>query len=150
MSTSATLDRCKRRPWLGVLAELAARQQRGASAGQGPRRGRPLGVGERTVWRWIATGRPPQRHRSSPHRLVLTPELRDAYLRLGGTVAAVWRDARERGFVPPPLRTLQAAFARELSPAERAWQSAGSRAGASMACTCVTRRRIVIRSCMRL
>jgi putative transposase len=32
----------------------------------------------------------------------------------------VWREVREQGGRPPPLRTLQAAFARELSPAERA------------------------------
>ncbi|HET6548084.1 MAG TPA: DDE-type integrase/transposase/recombinase [Solirubrobacter sp.] len=78
------------------------------------------GVGERTLWRWIAAGRPLERGRPSSRRLELTPELRDAYLRLGGNVAAVWRDVCERGDRPPPLRTLQAAFARELSPAERA------------------------------
>ena len=53
-------------------------------------------------------------------RFELTLELRHAYLRLGGNVAAVWREVREQGDEPPPLRTLQAAFARELSPAERA------------------------------
>jgi len=71
------------------------------------------------LWRWVAAGRPPDRKRRSRRRLTLTPELRDAYLRFGGNVAAVWREACERGSAPP-LGTLQAAFARELSPAERA------------------------------
>jgi putative transposase len=72
------------------------------------------------LWRWIAAGRPLARGRPSSQRLELTPQLRDAYLRLGGNVAAVWRQVRDQGKQPPPLRTLQAAFARELSPAERA------------------------------
>jgi hypothetical protein len=93
-------------------AQLRPGEVRAAAAG--------LGVGKRTLWRWIAAGRPPERQRSNPRRLALTRELRDAYLRLGGNVAAVWREARERGTAPPPLRMLQAAFARELSPAERA------------------------------
>jgi putative transposase len=62
-----------------------------------------------------AHARPP-----SLQRFEVTPQLRDAYLRLGGNVAAVWREVREQGDELPPLRTLQAAFARELSPAERA------------------------------
>jgi putative transposase len=73
-----------------------------------------LGVGERTVWRWIAAGGPPQRRPPSARRFELDDELRDAYVRLRGNVAAVWRERRELGREVPPLRTLQAAFAREL------------------------------------
>lgn len=79
-----------------------------------------LGVGERTVWRWIAGGGPPERRAASSRRVELEDELRDAYVRLRGNVAAVWREQRELGRDVAPLRTLQAAFARELRPAERA------------------------------
>jgi len=40
--------------------------------------------------------------------------------RLSGNVAAVWREQRDLGHAAMPLRTLQAVFARELRPAERA------------------------------
>jgi hypothetical protein len=104
-----------------LVGELAARRARGElSPGEVRAAAASVGIGKRTLWRWIAAGRPPTRHRSSPRRFMLTPELRDAYLRLGGNVAAVWREARDGGCEPPPLRTLQVAFARELSPAERA------------------------------
>jgi hypothetical protein len=102
-----------------LVAELVARRDRGALRPGDVRKAR-AGVGERTLWRWIAVGRPLARGRPSSQRLELTPQLRDAYLRLGGNVAAVWREVRERGEQPPPLRTLQAALARELSAAERA------------------------------
>jgi putative transposase len=104
-----------------LVADLAARRARAElRPGEVQAAAASVGVGKRTLWRWIGAGRPPGHHRLSPRRFVLTPELRDAYLRVGGNVAAVWREASERGLDPPPLRTLQAAFARELSPAERA------------------------------
>jgi putative transposase len=104
-----------------LVAELVARRQRSElRPGDVREAAARVGVGERTLWRWIAAGRPLKRGRQSSQRLDLTAELRNAYLRLGGNVAAVWREARDRGQEPPPLRTLQAAFARELSPAERA------------------------------
>ena len=56
-----------------------------------------LGVGERTLWRWIAAGGPPQRRPASSRRVELDDELRDAYVRLHGNVAAVWREQRELG-----------------------------------------------------
>lgn len=92
--------------------ELRAADVRQAAAG--------FDVAERTLWRWLSAGRTPERHRPSARRFVLTAELRDCYLALGGNVSAVWRDAHKRGLRPPPLRTLQAAFARELVCAERA------------------------------
>jgi hypothetical protein len=103
-------------------------------------------VSERTVWRWLAAGRPPAPRPASPTRRVLTAELRDAYSRLGGNAAAVWREARERGAEPPGLRTLQAAFARELSPAERASACRGEAGRREHACICATRRRIAMLS----
>ena len=72
------------------------------------------------MWRWIAAGGPPQRRPPSSRRVELDDEVRDAYVRLRGNVAAVWREQRDLGHAIPPLRTLQAAFARELRPAERA------------------------------
>jgi putative transposase len=79
-----------------------------------------LGVGGHTVWRWIAAGGPPRRRRASSRRVELDDELRDAYVRLRGNVAAAWREQCQLGNRVAPLRTLQAAFARELRPAERA------------------------------
>ena len=50
-----------------VVAELVAARKRGelraASVREAEQR---LGVGERTAWRWIAAGGPPQRRRASP------------------------------------------------------------------------------------
>jgi putative transposase len=104
-----------------VVADLVARRERDDLRAEAVKvAARRLGVGERTLWRWVAAGRPPARRRRGARRLELSDELREAYLRLGGNVAAVWREAREGGCEPPPLRTLQQAFARELRPAERA------------------------------
>jgi putative transposase len=104
-----------------LVADLVARRDRGElRPGEIRAVAVRAGVGERTLWRWVAAGRPLERGRASPRRLVLTPDLREAYLRLGGNVAAVWREQRAAGLEPAPLRTLQQAFARELRPAERA------------------------------
>jgi putative transposase len=104
-----------------LVADLVARRARGRlGSGDVRAAAAKLGVSERTLSRWMAAGEPLTRGRPSPRRLILTDALRDAYLRFGGNAAAVWREARDRGLEPPPLRTLQAAFARELSPAERA------------------------------
>ncbi|MDQ3677543.1 MAG: DDE-type integrase/transposase/recombinase, partial [Actinomycetota bacterium] len=103
-----------------VAGLVQARERSELRAGAVRDAARQLGVGERTVWQWIAAGGPPRRRRASVRRFDLDDELRDAYLRLSGNVAAVWRAQRELGREVPPLRTLQAAFARELRPAERA------------------------------
>jgi putative transposase len=109
-----------------VLGELVERRHRGQLRAVDVRAAAiTAGVSERTLWRWLAAGRPPAPRPASPTRRDLTPELRDAYLRLGGNAAAVWREARERSAEPPALRTLQAASARELSPAERAAARSG-------------------------
>jgi len=104
-----------------LVADFVARRQRRELRAEDVRDAAArIGVGERTLWRWVAAGRLPDRRRPNQGRSVLTPELCDTYLRLGGNVSAVWREAHERGPEPPPLRTLQAAFGRELSAAERA------------------------------
>lgn len=122
-------DELRDRALVEFIAELAARRQRGELRSREVAEAAiKIGVAERTLWRWVASGRPPGRRPASSRRLVLSPELRDAYLRLGGNVAAVWREWSERGLEPPPLRTMQAAFARELSVAERASAGGGEKA----------------------
>jgi putative transposase len=79
-----------------------------------------LAVTERTVWRWL-TGPPTGTRRESAARYVLTEDDRDAYLDWRGNVAAMWRSRRAAGEQDlPALRTLQSAFARQLTPGERA------------------------------
>ena len=103
-----------------LVADLVARRRRRDLArGEVREAAARVGVGERTLWRWLAAGRPLVRGCPSPARLVLGGEQRDAYLRLGGNAAAVWREQRDADRPVPPLRTLQAAFARQLSAAER-------------------------------
>ena len=103
------------------MAALVAERERGELRTARVREAaRSLGVGERTLWRWVTAGRAASHGRPSLRRVELDDELRDAYLRLSGNVAAVWREQRDLGRTVPPLRTLQAAFARELRPAERA------------------------------
>jgi putative transposase len=112
-----------------------------------------LGVAERTVWRWLTTidqvpansvGRPPYR---------LTDADRAAFAAFRGNVAAVFRarcavlDGAGQvagltvpehlvsgwaGAEPVALRTLQVAFARELTPAERAAWIEGEHARRSL------------------
>jgi putative transposase len=82
-----------------------------------------LGVSERTVWRSLADENlavEKASTRSSVRRYLLTEADRDAYLDWRGNVAALWRDRVARGESVPPLRTLQRAFAEQLTPAERA------------------------------
>ena len=103
------------------MAELVAERERGELRSARVRDvAASFGVGERTVWRWVAAGGPAARGRPSSRRVELDDELRDAYARLSGNVAAVWREQRDLGREVVPLRTLQAVFARELRPAERA------------------------------
>jgi len=80
-----------------------------------------LGCSPRSVRRWLATGLPSQRGPRSR----LDDELRQAYLRWHGNVAAVRRELTEAGRELPSLRTLQRAFVRETRPAERAATRSG-------------------------
>ncbi|WP_282696139.1 hypothetical protein [Streptomyces sp. CC208A] len=99
-----------------------------------------LGVSERTVWRWLAAPTHVPEHRG-PEPYVLSETDREAYALYRGNVAAVHR-ARQAvvdgdgttagapvpdflregwaGAAPVALRTMQVAFNRELTPAERA------------------------------
>ncbi|MGI8803157.1 MAG: Mu transposase C-terminal domain-containing protein [Solirubrobacteraceae bacterium] len=81
-----------------------------------------LGVGERTVWRWVAVGRyePP-----ASRGYVLTPAARELFFATAGNVAAVHRHLAGDDPAVPTLRTLQRAILRDLSPAERAFARTG-------------------------
>jgi len=133
----ATLSRLRGLRVAGVLGSAHVRL---AAAG--------LGVAERTVWRWLScadqsrdpVGRPAYR---------LSDTDREAFTAFRGNVAAVFRArgavlageaqvaglpipeylvAGWAGVEPVALRTLQGAFAREVTPAERAAWTEGERA----------------------
>jgi putative transposase len=75
-----------------------------------------LGVSERSVWRWLGSGPPPGQW---PHYRPSRQDW-DLYWDHRGNVAAVWRARQAAGRTEPTLRTLQAAFRRELLPGDRA------------------------------
>ncbi|MEU4377115.1 Mu transposase C-terminal domain-containing protein [Pseudonocardia alni] len=113
-----------------LVARLREKRAAGASISAEVRRAAAgLLVSSSTVWRWLATdpdpatadddapGSPAAGGRA---RYVLTQADRDDYADWGGSVAALWRDRVARGVPVPPLRTLQRAFARELTAGERA------------------------------
>lgn len=79
------------------------------------------GVSVPTVRRHVLQGVPP---RVWP-RTELSDDILALYFDLGGQVSAVHRELTLRGQAPPSLRTLQRAFARDLSPAIRADASGG-------------------------
>ncbi|MDN5929629.1 MAG: transposase family protein, partial [Pseudonocardia sp.] len=78
-----------------------------------------LVVSERTVWRWV-TGPDVVSERTERARYELTAADRDEYADWRGNIKGLWRARTAAGRPTPPLRTLQRAFARELTPAERA------------------------------
>ncbi len=76
-----------------------------------------MGVTEGAVWGWLASG---QEAPSSRGRYEVTQADRDAYWAWRGNVAAVRRERLAAGATMPSLRTLHGAFARAMTPAERA------------------------------
>lgn len=79
-----------------------------------------LGIGERTLWGWLNDGAEAVR-RKARVRYEITQADRDGYAKWRGNVAALHRErlaSGEQGV--PSLRRLQEAFARDLTPAERA------------------------------
>ena len=80
-----------------------------------------LGIGERTLWGWLSAGAEAPR-RKARARYEITQADRDGYAKWRGNVAALHRErlaARGEHGVPS-LRRLQEAFARDMTPAERA------------------------------
>ena len=76
-----------------------------------------LGIGERALWRWLGAETLSRRPRA---RYEVTQADRDAYWAWSGNVAAVRRERVAAGAVMPSLQSLYEAFARAITPAERA------------------------------
>jgi len=74
------------------------------------------GVGESTMWRWIACGAPPAR---APGGVVASERAVELLLLWRGNVAAVCRQLRDEGEQVPSRQTLGRAFERTLGPIER-------------------------------
>jgi putative transposase len=102
-----------------VVARLRDKRAHGGSISADVRRAAAgLLVGESTVWRWLASS--DDSAAELRRRYELTKADRDAYLDWCGNVAALWRERIARGESVPSLRTLQRAFAEQMSPGERA------------------------------
>jgi len=110
-----------------VVARLRAKRDAGASISADVRRAAAgLMVAQSTVWRWLAAdaagsvtpAEASQGRRRA--RYALTEADRDAYADWTGNVSALWRARVAAGEQVPPLRTLQRAFAGQLTAAERA------------------------------
>lgn len=78
---------------------------------------RSLGVGLRTMWRWMADGLPAE---SESRAWRPSEDDIEAYVRWKGNAAAAWRQRRAESGELPALRSFQAAIARELGPGDRA------------------------------
>ena len=74
------------------------------------------GVGESTMWRWIACGGPPSR---APRGVVASERAVELLLQWRGNVAAAHRQLLAEGGEAPSRQTLGRAFERALSPVER-------------------------------
>jgi len=80
------------------------------------------GVSERTVWRWIKVGGYAP---VVPDSWEITERAHALYVEWRGNVAAVHRELVREGESPPSKRTLQRAFARDLTPGEQAYVRRG-------------------------
>lgn len=101
-----------------VVARLRDKRATGESISADVRRAAAgLLVGESTVWRWLASDDDSLAGRK---RYELTEADREGYLDWCGNVAALRRERIARGEPVPSLRTLQRAFAEQMSPGERA------------------------------
>ena len=110
-----------------VVARLRAKRDAGASISADVRRAAAgLMVAQSTVWRWLAAdaagsvtpAEASQGRRRA--RYALTEADRDGYADWTGNVSALRRARVAAGEQVPPLRTLQRAFAGQLTAAERA------------------------------
>lgn len=106
------------------LVELRARGE--LSRATVAQAARSANVTSRTVWRWVAAGQPSASGGSRAHRL--TELEREAVWACGGNVAAARRLLVGEGADPPAARTLERAWRRETTPAQRAYAREGSAA----------------------
>ncbi|HEX4100802.1 MAG TPA: transposase family protein [Pseudonocardiaceae bacterium] len=101
-----------------LVARLRDKQAGGVAISADVRRAAAaLAIAESTVWRWLSVSGDSSRSRRGYE---LTEADRDGYVDWCGNVAALRRDRITRGEPVPPLRTLQRAFAEQMSPGERA------------------------------
>lgn len=106
-----------------VVARLTALRTEGHLTSQRVRlAAAAAGVGESTLWRWLAQSAPADGRR----RYELTDADRDALADWRGNTTAAWRARREAGAAVPSLRTFQRAVERALMPGERAALSDGA------------------------
>lgn len=116
---------------LRAAGDLTAEHVRLAAAG--------LGLSERSMWRLLSDGADHTPRPRGPAAYELSETDREAYAHYGANIAAVHPSAAGvpipeflrqgwAGAEPVTLRTLQRAFTRALSPAERAGWSSGEQA----------------------
>jgi putative transposase len=101
-----------------VALRAAGRLQSGAVSAAAA----SLGVGERSVWRWLAAGEYEPGKRSGWQT---TPAAIEALYRAGGRPIAAWRLLRDEGEWVPSRTVFCDALKRDLSPAERAYARHG-------------------------
>ena len=106
-----------------VLSRLLALRAAGRLTGDVVRAAaESLGVGERSLWRWLAAGEYEPGKRSGWQT---SPIAIEALYRAGGRLTAAWRLLREDGVDVPSLPTFCRAIERDVSPAERAYARHG-------------------------
>lgn len=106
-----------------VVARLLALRSSGRLHGDAVRAAaESLGVGERSVWRWLANGDYAPGKRSGWR---LTPAAVEAFYRSGGRPTAAWRLLRDEEMEAPSRTVFCDALKRDLSPAERAYARHG-------------------------
>jgi putative transposase len=106
-----------------VLSRLLALRAAGRLHGEAVRAAAEgLGVGERSVWRWLAAGEYEPGKRLAWRA---TPEAIEAFYRAGGRSTVAWRLLCEEGVEVPSLPTFCRAIERDVSPAERAYARHG-------------------------
>jgi len=119
---AVAVTRVDREVKASVVARLREKKASGAAITADVRRAATgLSVSERTVWGWL--GRDERGEEGEPSRwhYELTEADLDEYAAWRGNVAAVRRVRLEAGDQDmPPLRTLQRAFAAQLTPGQRA------------------------------
>jgi len=105
-----------------VVARLREKKASGAAITADVRRAATgLSVSERTVWGWLGRDERGEEGEPSRRHYELTEADLDEYAAWRGNVAAVRRVRLEAGDQDmPPLRTLQRAFAAQLTPGQRA------------------------------
>lgn len=130
VSVRLTMERSTRDRRQAVVARLVELRSKDRLTGDIVRAAATsLGAGERTVWRWVATGEYAPRRRAGWR---LGPAEIEAFYVSGGRSVLAWRQLTREGAVVPSCATFCRAIERELSPAERAYARHGEDTAAAM------------------